>query len=101
MVKNPSANARDLRDSGQIPGLEDLLEEGMATHSTILPGESHGQRSLAGYSPQDHKVLDITKVTYYAHLHEEFGRNQSTTISTEPKLKHYYGLFTLTLKKVI
>ena len=23
----------------------------MATHSSILPGKSHGQRSLAGYSP--------------------------------------------------
>ena len=32
-------------------GQEDLLEEGMATHSSFLPGESHGHRSLAGYSP--------------------------------------------------
>ena len=32
-------------------GQEDCLEEGMATHSRILPGESHGQRSLVGYSP--------------------------------------------------
>ena len=31
-------------------GWEDPLEEEMATHSSIfLPGESHGQRSLAGY----------------------------------------------------
>ena len=30
---------------------EDHLEKGMATHSSNLtPGESHGQRSLAGYS---------------------------------------------------
>ena len=35
----------------QSLGREDPLEEGMATHSSILPGESHGQRSLAGYSP--------------------------------------------------
>ena len=27
------------------------LEEGMANHSSILAGESHGQRSLAGYNP--------------------------------------------------
>ena len=27
---------------------EDPPEEGMATHSSILPGESHGQRSLSG-----------------------------------------------------
>ena len=38
-------------DPGLISGREDPLEEGMATHCTILPGESHGQRSLAGYSP--------------------------------------------------
>ena len=30
---------------------EDPLEEGMATHSSILPGEPHGQRSLAGQGP--------------------------------------------------
>ena len=29
-------------------GREDPLEESMATHSVLLPGESHGQRSLAG-----------------------------------------------------
>ena len=32
-------------------GWEDLLEEGMATHSSILAWKSRGQRSLAGYSP--------------------------------------------------
>jgi len=29
----------------------------------LLPGESHGQRSLAGYSPWDHKKSDTTEVT--------------------------------------
>ena len=32
----------------QSLGWEDPLEEGMATHSSIL---AHGQRSLVGYSP--------------------------------------------------
>ena len=31
------------------------LEKEMATYSVPLPGESHGLRSLAGYSPQGHK----------------------------------------------
>ena len=35
-VKNPSANAEDIREMGSIPGLEDPLEEGIATHSSIL-----------------------------------------------------------------
>ena len=33
----------------------------MATHSSILAGKSHGWRSLAGYSPQGRKDLDMTK----------------------------------------
>ena len=36
VVKNLSANAGDIRDMGLIPGLKDSLEEGMATHSSIL-----------------------------------------------------------------
>ena len=36
VVKNLLANAGDIRDSGSIPGLEDPLEEGMATHSSML-----------------------------------------------------------------
>ena len=30
---------------------KDPLEKGMATTPVFVPGESHGQRSLAGYSP--------------------------------------------------
>ena len=36
MVKNLPANAGDVRDADLIPGWEDSLEEGMATHSSIL-----------------------------------------------------------------
>ena len=35
VVKNPPASARDTRDLGSIPGLEDPLEQEMATHSSI------------------------------------------------------------------
>ena len=38
MVKNPPANAGDIRDAGLIPGWENPLEKGMATHSSILAG---------------------------------------------------------------
>ena len=31
-------------------GREDPLEQGMATHSVLVPGEAHAQRSLVGYS---------------------------------------------------
>ena len=36
MVKNPPANAGDVRDAGSSLGREDPLEEGVATHSSIL-----------------------------------------------------------------
>ena len=36
MVKNPPANAGDVRDMGSIPELGRLPEEGMETHSSIL-----------------------------------------------------------------
>ena len=39
----------------QSLGQEDPLEKETATHSSTLPGEIHGQRSLAGYSPWGHK----------------------------------------------
>ena len=40
----------------QTLGWEDPLEEGMATHCSLIDLENpHGQRSLAGYSPRDHK----------------------------------------------
>ena len=51
----------------QFLGWEDPLEKEMATHSSILAcGESHGKRSLVGYSPQGRKsrkqLRDITSI---------------------------------------
>jgi len=36
VVKNPPANAGDIRDMGSIPGLGRSLEKFMATHNSIL-----------------------------------------------------------------
>ena len=63
VAQTPPANAGDIRDVGSIPGLGCSLEEEMAAHSSILAGESHGQRSLAGYSPWSCKESDKTEVT--------------------------------------
>ena len=51
VVKKLPANAGDVRDTGLIPGLGRSPGGGQATHSIFLPGESHGQRSLAGCRP--------------------------------------------------
>ena len=52
----------------QVPSLgwEDPLKEGMATTPVFLLQESHGQRSLAGYSPHSRKDSDTTEVTEHA-----------------------------------
>ena len=56
MVKNLSV----MQETRVQPlGWEDPLEKGMSTHSSILAGESHGQRSLAGYSPWGQEESDI------------------------------------------
>ena len=49
-------------------GQEDPLEEEMATHSSILAWQFHGQKSLAGYSPGGRKELDMTECVR-AHTH--------------------------------
>ena len=41
----PAVQEKRVRSLGQ----EDPLEKEMATHSVLLPGESHGQRSPEGY----------------------------------------------------
>ena len=50
VVKNPPANAADIRDSGFILGQEDPLEEGMATPSSILAWRIPWTEEPVGYS---------------------------------------------------
>ena len=40
----------------------------MATHSSIPARTIHGQRSLAGHSPQGHKESDRTEATENAPI---------------------------------
>ena len=65
-VKNPPAmqetQVRSLGGDGP-------LEKGMATHSSILAREFHGQRSLAGSNPGSNpwsrKELDMAKILHF------------------------------------
>ena len=61
----------------------------MAINPVFLPGESHAQRSLAGYSPWGHKELDMIDLTKHAHhirLHQLPGKLGS---SAEQPLPFY------------
>ena len=68
MVKNLPANAGDTGDVGSIPG-SGRFHWSRAWQPTpvFLPGEFHGQRSLAGYNPWGHKESDMTEVTEHTH----------------------------------
>ena len=65
MVENLSAiQETEVQSLGQ----EDLLKKEMAAHSwqptpVLFPGDFHGQRSLADYSPWGHEESDTTEVT--------------------------------------
>ena len=66
MVKNPPANAADMRYGfdpwvGKIP-----WRRKWQFTPVFLPGESHGQRSLADYSPRGRKELDTTEATQHS-----------------------------------
>ena len=53
-------------------GWEDPLEKEMQPTPVFLPGESHGQRSLAGYSPRGRKESDTTE-----QLHSLSGKESA------------------------
>ena len=47
----------------QSLGWEDPQKKKWQPTPVFLPGESHGQMSLAGYNPWGHKELDMTEHT--------------------------------------
>ena len=64
MVKNPPANASDVRDRGLIPGSERSPGAGHGNPLQYCCLENpKGQRSLVCYSPQGQKELVMTEAT--------------------------------------
>ena len=59
VVKNLPASAEDRGDVGSIPGSG--RSPGAGNGNLLLPRKSHGQRSLAVYSPWDCKKLDTAE----------------------------------------
>ena len=58
---------------------EDLLEEGVATTPVFLPGESHGQKRLTGYSPYGCKKSDTNEATKHTHTYK-INNQQAPTV---------------------
>ena len=62
VVKNPPAMLETRRRRGSYPWVGKILwRRKWQPTPVFLPGKSHGQRSLAGYSPWVTKELDTTK----------------------------------------
>ena len=64
--RESSCNARDL---GSIPELGIPLGGGCNPLQYSCLENPHGQRSLIGYSPWDHKELDMTKHSIAHDIH--------------------------------
>ena len=60
VIKNPPANA-GASSTGSIPGRQGPWRREGPPTPALLPGESHGQRRLAGYGPRGHRKSDATE----------------------------------------
>ena len=66
VIENLAANAGDM---GSIPGSGRCpWRRTWQPTPVFLPGEFHGQRSLAGYGPQGYKESDKTEAIQQAHM---------------------------------
>ena len=67
VVKSPPASAGRHKRPGFDPWVGKIpWRRAWLPTPVFLPGESHGQRSLMGYSPQGPKESDTTEATYHA-----------------------------------
>ena len=70
LVKNLSANAGDTRDLGFNPWVGKIpWRRAWQPTPVFLPGESHEQRALAGFSPWVCKESDMSEATERTHTH--------------------------------
>ena len=72
--KESACNAGDIRNAGSIPGLGRSLEEGMATHSSILSWRILGTEEPGGWQSMrlqrvGHDWSDWVCVPVYSHTH--------------------------------
>ena len=75
-AKNPLANAGNINNSGLILRLRRFpWRRPWQPTPILLPGESHGQRSLAGCSPWGRKKLYTTEAA--EHTGGKEGGNES------------------------
>ena len=124
VIKNPSPNAGDKRDTGPIPGSERPLEEGMTTFSSSLAWsipwtEKPGGLWSTGLQRVGHDWSDLACMLTFLSVepfescrrHDSLSLNtlscsskkkfsKTTTLSPPPQLKNY-GTFTLEADRMV
>ena len=101
--KEPSCHCRRYKRRGFDPCMGKIpWRRAWQPTPVFLPGESHGQRRLAGYSPQGHRESDTTEATEQAqaksfylpspqfpHLQKDRQLSPSTMLLPPPVLKKH------------
>ena len=83
VVKNQLAHAWDAGDVGSDPWVRKIFWKRKQQPTPVfLPGKSHGQRSLVGYSPWGHKVSDTAEqlsvhACTHTHTHTNYKQKNS------------------------
>ena len=96
MVKNLPVNAGDIRDMGSILGQEDSLEEGMATHSSILAWRNPWTEEPGGLQP-----MGVAKSqTQLKPLSTQGGSSTEHLLASSPYFK-FWARVNKTQKKIL
>ena len=86
VVQTPPAN---IGDEGSIPGVErSNWRRKWQPTPVFLSGESHGQRSLAGYSPPGHKRVGWDLATEHTHFPEAGGGVKAQMRGHSKEIEH-------------
>ena len=86
--KEPACQWRKRKRHGfKSLGREDPRRRKWQPTPIVLPGESHGQRSLVGYSPQSCKESDTTEVTEHEHCFVTPGSQDLNGPNSSPDLQ--------------
>ena len=76
----------------QSLGQEDPLSRKWQPAPGFLPGKSHGQRSLVGYSPWGHKESGMTEYTHALSLQNVLFSFQRSALQLDEEVSVFHHL---------
>ena len=95
MVKNPPAKAEDIRDAALIPWVRKILwRRAWQPTPVFLPGESHGQTILTGYSPWGRKETRLRQLSTQHNEQEAEGSIKKVVVKDTFLLKYIFSVST-------